>query len=132
MSTNDLQEWRIQRLIAASDKAGGDAELGRMLGHQSGAQVGHMRYGRRPVTEKTIQKIESARGYEGWFSTTSPSTETVATTTVAQALDVLADTLETLPEAARLEIAPLLQALTLAPDSKRLRSSLLTVLMRRV
>lgn len=48
-----------------------------------------------------------------------------------QALEVLADTLETLPEAARLEIAPLLQALTLAPDSKRLRSSLLAVLMKR-
>lgn len=50
---------------------------------------------------------------------------------LAQALDVLANTLETLPEAARLEAAPLLQAMTLAPDSKRLRNSLLAVLMKR-
>lgn len=48
-----------------------------------------------------------------------------------QALDVLADTLGTLPEAARQDAAPLLQALTLAPDSKLLRSNLLAVLMKR-
>ena len=42
-----------------------------------------------------------------------------------------ADALEALPEGARLEAAPLLQAMTLAPDSKRLRGSLLAVLMKR-
>ena len=47
------------------------------------------------------------------------------------ALEVVADALEALPEAARLEAAPLLQAMTLAPDSKRLRGSLLAVLMKR-
>lgn len=50
---------------------------------------------------------------------------------LAQALDVLASALEIAPEAARLEAAPLLQAMTLAPDSKRLKTSLLAVLMKR-
>ena len=51
--------------------------------------------------------------------------------TLTQALEVVADALEALPEAARLEAAPLLQAMTLAPDSKRLRGSLLAVLRKR-
>lgn len=65
---DDVQDWRRERLAAASDKAGGDAELGRLLGHASGAQIGHMRLGRRPVTEKTIEKIEALPGYFGWFN----------------------------------------------------------------
>lgn len=68
MSNDAEQEWRKQRLIDASAKAGGDAELGRMLGHKSGAQVGHMSYGRRPITEKTVAKVEALRGFAGWFS----------------------------------------------------------------
>jgi hypothetical protein len=67
---DDLMDWRRERLQAASDKAGGDAELGRMLGHKSGAQIGHMLLGRRPVTEKTIQKVEGLRGFAGWFGST--------------------------------------------------------------
>ena len=59
------------------------------------------------------------------------STPALREPTLEQTLDVLANALETLPEAARLEAAPLLQALTLAPDSKKLRSSLLAVLMKR-
>lgn len=69
-------DWRKERLIAASDKAGGDAELGRLLGHKSGTQVGHMRHGRRPITEKTVEKIEALRGYSGWF--TSPAVARIA------------------------------------------------------
>lgn len=63
----DESSWRIERLAAASKKCGGDAELGRLIGHQSGAQIGHMLKGRRPVTEKTVKKIETLRGFEGWF-----------------------------------------------------------------
>lgn len=60
-------QWRKRRLAAASEKAGGDANLGRLLGYKSGQQIGHMRHGRRPVTEDTIEKIESLHGYRGWF-----------------------------------------------------------------
>lgn len=81
MSTSDHIQtdgsWRVERLAAASEKAGGDSELGRKIGHQNGAQVGHMLKGRRPITEKTIQKIEAIRGFEGWFSRPA-STEQVA------------------------------------------------------
>ncbi|MBQ1556662.1 MAG: hypothetical protein IIZ69_00325 [Pseudomonas sp.] len=51
--------------------------------------------------------------------------------TVAQALDVIANCLETLTETGRAEVSPLLQALTLAPDSKRLKDGLVSVLTRR-
>lgn len=67
MST-DLRTWRRDRLGAAANKLGGDAELGRQLGHKNGAQVGHMRAGRRPITEKTIERIEAIRGFAGWFA----------------------------------------------------------------
>ena len=50
---------------------------------------------------------------------------------IYRAIEEIANALEALPEAARLEAAPLLQAMTLAPDSKRLRGSLLAVLMKR-
>ena len=68
---DDLLEWRKQRLQDASRRAGGDAELGRLLGHKSGAQIGHMLLGRRPITEKTVQKIERLRGYRDWFARSS-------------------------------------------------------------
>ena len=61
-------EWRRKRLAAASQKAGGDAALGRLMGHKRGAQVGHMLSGRRPITEKTIECIENLPGFAGWFS----------------------------------------------------------------
>jgi len=43
-------------------------------------------------------------------------------------LEALASSLERLPESARQEASALLQAMTLAPDSKRLRSNLQAVL----
>lgn len=67
MKRQEIQERRRERLSAASEKVGGDAELGRMLGHRSGAQVGHMRLGRRPITEKTIERIDGLNGLADWF-----------------------------------------------------------------
>ena len=61
----------------------------------------------------------------------SVGTAPAAPASLSEALELVANALEALPEAARLEAAPLLQAMTLAPDSKRLRGSLLAVLMKR-
>ena len=66
-------EWRRKRLAAASQKAGGDAALGRLMGHKRGAQVGHMLSGRRPITEKTIECIENLPGFAGWFDAEAQS-----------------------------------------------------------
>lgn len=65
--------WRQQRLQALADKFGGNAELGRKLGYQSGAHVGQMISGHRSITEKTIAKAEALQGCRGWFSRTSDS-----------------------------------------------------------
>lgn len=69
MNEDEKQMFRRDRLEAASVKVGNDAELGRLLGHKSGTQVGHMRFGRRPITEKTIAKLEALPGLAGWFKT---------------------------------------------------------------
>lgn len=62
-----LTEWRMERLRAAVERAGSLAELGRLLRHRNGTQVGHMLAGRRPITEKTVAAIEALPGYRGWF-----------------------------------------------------------------
>ena len=61
------QGWRRERLAAAAAKVGGSAALGRLMKYKSGAQVGHMLSGRRPITEKTVSLIESIHGFAGWF-----------------------------------------------------------------
>ena len=63
----DKQEWRRERLAAAAEKAGGSANLGRLMGYKNGAHVGHMLSSRRPITEKTISIIEGIHGFSGWF-----------------------------------------------------------------
>lgn len=65
------QEWRRKRLSDASDKAGGKAALGALMGLSSGAFIRQMIDGERPITEKTIDKIESLRGFRGWFASES-------------------------------------------------------------
>lgn len=67
MIERDETLWRIDRLRAASEKAGGDVRLGELLGHSGGSHVGQMVRGGRPITEKTIKKIESIPGFGGWF-----------------------------------------------------------------
>lgn len=73
----DLQSWRQERLSALADEVGGKAELGRQLGYRSGAFVGQMIKGLRPITEKTVQAAERVRGpggqtFKGWFSKDAP------------------------------------------------------------
>lgn len=64
---DQVQQWRLERLSAASDKVGGDTELGRLLGYQNGQQIGHLKKGRRRITEDTVAKIEALPGFRGWF-----------------------------------------------------------------
>ena len=49
---------------------------------------------------------------------------------IAQSVDVVSMALESIPDAARLEAAPLFQALTLAPDSQTLRKKLVALLSK--
>jgi hypothetical protein len=58
---------RIKRLRMASERVGGDAELGRMLGYKDGAFVGQMLRGDKPITEKTINKLLSIRKVSDLF-----------------------------------------------------------------
>lgn len=61
-------EEKIKRLQMASERLGGDAELGRQLGYKNGVFVGHMLRGYRPITEKTIQKLLTIRKVADLFS----------------------------------------------------------------
>lgn len=67
MNEND-QQWRRKRLSDAADKAGGKAALGRLMGLSSGAFIRQMIDEERPITEKTVDKIESLHGFRGWFN----------------------------------------------------------------
>lgn len=61
--------WRRQRLAEALRKFFGNnkAEMGRQLGYDSGALVHQMLEGIRPITEKTVRKIEALPGLHAWF-----------------------------------------------------------------
>lgn len=67
-----LIEWRKERLQALADAVGGKAELGRLLKHKSGAFVGQMLSGHRPISEKTVRAIEALPGRKGWFARGGP------------------------------------------------------------
>jgi len=63
--------YRRKRLSDLADGSDfqGRADFGRAIGFQSGANVRQMIDGERPITEKTIAKIEALRNgkYAGWF-----------------------------------------------------------------
>lgn len=61
-------EDRITRLQIASDRVGGDAPLGRLLGYKDGAFIGQMLRGEKPITEKTIKKILQHRKISDLFT----------------------------------------------------------------
>ena len=70
MNELDLTDYRIERLEAAINQvSGGDrTEFGRKLGYKDGAFIRQMLAGSRPVTEKTVAKIEALHGMSGWFT----------------------------------------------------------------
>lgn len=64
---------RIARLLDAINHfAGGNkSRFGREVGYGDGAFVRHMSSGSRPITEKTIAKIEERYQCPGWFAAPS-------------------------------------------------------------
>jgi hypothetical protein len=60
-------QWRQSRLEELAKKLGGRDALARKLGYQTRAFIDQMINGHRPVTEKTIQKIDKLPGCRNWF-----------------------------------------------------------------
>jgi SOS-response transcriptional repressor LexA len=82
------RQFVLQEVVS---RLGGKAALGRALGHRDGAHIGQMVRGDRPITEKTIEHIESLSGMRGVFTTrahtisTMPGTKFGAAAAVASA-----------------------------------------------
>lgn len=85
MNEKDLAEARIgllrhaiERVTGTPEKPeGNQTEFGRRLGYKDGAFVRQMLAGGKPITEKTIRKIEAMPGMERWF-TFMPELESAA------------------------------------------------------
>ena len=146
MDGKDLYAWRRERLAELAQKRGGNAALGRELGYRDGAFVGQMIRGIRPITEKTVSAAHALPGAAGWFyldqeavsamqSTSSAggglsvANAAAAASALANALEVLAASLNELPDARRELAAQHLQTLARAPDSKRAREALLSTML---
>jgi len=70
MKNEAVNEQRRLLLESAARKVGGRAALGRRLGYKDGAFVGQMISGHRPITEKTIEAVQSLTELRGWFDKT--------------------------------------------------------------
>lgn len=70
MTPEQLRQYRVERLAAAlAHKFDGNrSEMGRALGYKDGAFIRQMLSEARPISEKTVQAIESLPGMSGWFS----------------------------------------------------------------
>lgn len=67
--TDPTQAHRRRRLLDLLDLYGKNlSRLGRDLGYQDGVFVRQMRDGVRPISEKTVAKIEALPGRTGWFA----------------------------------------------------------------
>jgi len=72
VADEELTKHRQERLRAFGEHhvfGGNRAEAGRAIGLKNGAYLWQMIEGLRPITEKTIAKVEAARGgvFKGWF-----------------------------------------------------------------
>lgn len=69
VNLEELQAFRRSRLAAALHKHGGDkTAFGQALGYASGAYVRQMIEGERPISEKTVAKVEALHGFRNWFA----------------------------------------------------------------
>jgi phage repressor protein C with HTH and peptisase S24 domain len=65
----DLLRAAMLKVTATPEKPDGNrTDFGRRLGYKDGAFVRQMLSGEKPVTEKTIRKIEAIPGLAGWFT----------------------------------------------------------------
>lgn len=70
VTTDPIQahrQARFKALIEDKPYGGNLSALGRALGYKDGVYVRQMRDGIRPITEKTVAKIEALSGRAGWF-----------------------------------------------------------------
>lgn len=70
VATDPIQahrQARFKALIEDKPYDGNLSKLGRALGYKDGVYVRQMRDGLRPITEKTVAKIEALSGRAGWF-----------------------------------------------------------------
>jgi phage repressor protein C with HTH and peptisase S24 domain len=75
----DLLRAAIQKITGTPEKPeGNQTEFGRILGYKDGAFVRQMLAGGKAVTEKTIRKIESLPGMDGWFTLREQAAGTAA------------------------------------------------------
>lgn len=70
-----MQAYRLGRLAAAVACYGGEDALGRALGWANGAFCRQMLNATRPVSEKTVARIEGLPGMAGWFSNRAENEE---------------------------------------------------------
>lgn len=70
MENKDKKNDRISRLQALLDTHfnGRKDELGKFLGYKDGAFVRQMLSGSRPISEKTVDKINSIKKFQNWFA----------------------------------------------------------------
>lgn len=86
----DFRRARLADLLDHPDFGGRKVALGRALGYDSGAFVSQMLRGDRPISEKTVQQVESMSNgkFRGWF-TVAPTRLSPHALRVAQLFDDL-------------------------------------------
>jgi len=137
MSPDELQDFRVQRLQALLEKkfGGKKVELGRALGHKSGAFVRQLVERERPITEKTVQAVERLPGCSGWFDSdaapmaAADPSEGPVDEAVLEALGVIRAALARATGAASALAGDALRLLALTPDSDRAFSNAADVLL---
>ena len=67
MNSDDMKTWRQKRLADFAAAMGGEKMAGQKLGYKDGAYIWQMIKGRRPITEKTVDKVHQIRGFAHWF-----------------------------------------------------------------
>lgn len=82
------------------EEVGGPGPLGKLIGHAAGDQIGHMLSGRRVISDKTMDAIESLPGRERWFYREGDARESQGLTLLG-CLRYLREELEKLPAAKR-------------------------------
>lgn len=63
----EKQAFRLARLVDAVTRYGDEDALGVKLGYKNGAFVRQMLREIRPISEKTVARIEELPGMAGWF-----------------------------------------------------------------
>lgn len=140
MTPLDIQDYRVARLQELLDKKfdGKKVQLGRALGHQTGAFVRQLLDRERPISEKTVLAIHALPGCHGWFDQAGAvKTQAVLQQPAAaldrpqlaeQLADALGDALQALPAAMYARSVDACRRLAEAPDSNRARTEMWDVL----